>query len=190
MKSVQNLVAIAIAGCLCGGMAFAKGPDTAAESVTPASLKASEDYPVTYPGGTPPAPVAGALDADDSTYNRVISSCAGLSGTGTAVFYDTISLTNTGAASATIDVDLDCSGDDSYLTAYLNSFNPAAPLDNCIDSDDDDGVGNCSRLTGLAVPAGATLVLVVSSFGNGAQFAWSADFTGSVPVELQSFQIE
>jgi hypothetical protein len=34
------------------------------------------------------------------------------------------------------------------------------------------------------------MVLVVTSFGNGELFDWTADFSGTLPVQLQSFEIE
>ena len=187
--ATAKTVAIAAIMCLTGGVSDAKDADLVAAAITPPSPNASEDYPIDYPGGPAPAAVAGALDGDDSTYNRLTPACGPLSGVGSAVFYDTITLTNTGSGDATVNVDMDCGGGNGFLTAYSGAFNPAAPSDNCLASNDD-SMDACPVLAGLVLGSGETVVLVVSSFANGTLFDWTADFTGTVPVELQSFQVE
>lgn len=187
----RNLVATIIVSGVLGmaGQAAAKQPDSVRATAVPPVPNASENYPVTYPGGAAPAPVNGALDADDSIYNRVVS-CAGLSGVGTAVYYDTITVTYTGSGTASLTITT--TGGDTFLTAYSPSFNPASPLTNCLTyNDDTTGVpNNGSQLSGITFTPGQTIIFVVSSFDNGATFPWTADFTGTTPVDLQSFRIE
>ena len=50
-----------------------------------------------------PGNVPGSFDAQDSTFNRP-TTCGALSGVGTAVAFDTITLTNSGANTATVNV--------------------------------------------------------------------------------------
>ncbi len=161
--------------------------------VAPENVEASEVYPVDYPGGPPPAPVLGELDADDGTYNRVVS-CGTLSGVGTAVYYDLVEFTNSGAVAADVVAFTSTQGNpstcpfDTFLTVY-SAFNPADPLSGCLEYDDDGGVGGgCSEVS-FQVPAGEMYTIVVTSFANGTTGAYQVNFDGTVPVELQSFEI-
>ncbi len=181
-----------------GGMALAQGKNDFPKTgpATPTVPNASENYPLSYPGGAAPAAIAGALDNDDSTHNRVLTGCGGLSGVGTAVFYDTISITNTGAGTATFIAETSdqgapgvCASMDTFLTAYRPTFNPASPATNCVAADDDAGPLACSRMT-FTVPAGGTAVIVVSSFSNAATFPYQVNFTGTTPVELMKIKVE
>ncbi len=156
---------------------------------------ASEDTPVSYTGAVP-APVMGALDQDDSTYNRVLTGCGGLSGVGTAVSYDTITITNNTAGIASFIAETSdqgtpgvCAAIDTFLTAYEPTFNPGAPLTGCVAADDDLGPGNCSRIT-FTIPVAGTAVIVVSSFANAALFPYQVNFDGTTPVELTHFKVE
>ena len=162
---------------------------------TPPAIEASEDYPVNYPGGPAPAPVLGELDQDDSTYNRVVD-CSGLSGVGTAVVYDTVTITNSSPGVADMVVftsdqgnPAGCTDIDTLLTAYgSGGFNPADPLTNCVAANDDFS-GLCSQIT-FQIPAGQTYVVVVTSYSNGALFPYQVNFDGTVPVELMSISAE
>lgn len=156
------------------------------------------DTPIDYPGGTPPANVSGALSGASPTFNRPLSNCAGLSAVGTSTPYDTITLTNSGASTATLSVRIGDPGDpatcsaiagDPFLAAYAGSFNPAAPMTNCVAANDDT-TGRCPLLTGVSVAPGATLVLVATSFDNGEVFQYEVSFAGTTPVSLQRFSIE
>ena len=155
--------------------AQAKSDFASTEAAVPPAPNASENYPLSYTGGAP-APIAAALDPDDSTYNRVVS-CGGLSGVGTAVFYDTVSITNNSLGTATIVAETSDVGTpgacavDTFLTAYAPTFNAASPLTGCVAADDDSGPSFCSRVT-FDVPKGGTAVLVATSFGNGSTFLY------------------
>ena len=163
----------------------------------PPVIDASEDYPLNYLGGEPSLFTA-ALDADDSTYNRAVS-CTSLSGVGTAVAYDTLTITNNSAGTANFVVFSSmvgggaCAGaPDTFFTLYDTSFNPAAPLTNCLAVNDDiSGSANrCSTLT-FTIPLGQTRVVVLSAFDNASLpaglFDYQVNFTGTTPVELVSF---
>lgn len=161
----------------------------------PPAIEASEDTPIDYNGGVP-GPVVGALDADDSTYNRLVSDCGAPSGVGTDVYYDTITITNQLAVQADFVVETSgvgtpgtCGSVDTFLTAYGPTFDPANPDQNCIDSDDDGGDSTCS-LINFSIAAGETAVVVVTSFGNGVTGDYQVNFDGTVPVELMSISVD
>ena len=146
----------------------------------PPSDKASENTDYDVVDGLP-ATFTGALDADDSTYNRQAGDCGGLSGVGTNVFYDTITLTNTSGILATLDVTTSdvgdpasCTSGDTYLAVYSPSFNAVDPVTNCLTGDDDGGPGVCSSVS-FDLDPGAAAVMVVSSFGNGAEFDYQVN---------------
>ena len=149
-------------------------------------LGISENTNVSYTGPVP-GPIVGALDVDDSTYNRLIGACGAPSGTGTAVSYDTITINNNSGAMANFVVGTSAVGDtsscvlgDTYLFAYSPTFDPANPAANCVTGDDDGGVPPlCSRIT-FPMAAGQTTVVVVTSFGNDDLFAYQVNFDGTV----------
>lgn len=84
---------------------------------------------------------------------------------------------------------IECGSGDGFLTAYSGSFDPNNPTTNCL-VNDDDTTGACPALSGVSVPTGQTLAFVVTEFSPGDMDAWTADFTGTTPVSLQSFKIE
>ena len=187
---------------LASGIAVAdtKIDVASAESAVAPVIRASTDTPIDYPGGTPPANVPGSFDAQDSTFNRPLT-CSALSGVGTAVSYDTITLNNSGASTATVNVRLGQSGDpaaacgtviDPYMVLYDGSFNPASPLTNCLlVNDDTNGAADrCPSMTGVSIPSGQTRVFVLTTFDNGDFFNYEVTFAGTTPVELQSFDVE
>jgi len=144
------------------------------------TFKASENTNYDVTNGLPHT-VTGALDPDDSTYNREAGDCGGISGIGTDVFYDTITLTNTSGILAKLDVTTSdvgnpasCSSGDTFLTAYSPTFNAVSPATNCVTSNDDGGPGVCSALS-FDLAVGQTAILVVTSFANGAQFPYQVN---------------
>lgn len=176
-KTYALLFAILMAGTTWAG----EGDFALVGTPTPPQTRASEDTPINFDGNTPAA-VLGSLDADDSTYNRNLSGCGALSGVGTAVSYDTITITNNSPADATLDVftsdqgdPATCSAGDTYIAAYIPSFDDTDATLNCAASDDDGGTGLCSMIT-LTIPQGATAVVVNTSFGNGALFDYQTNF--------------
>ena len=163
-------------------------------------IRASTNTIVNYPGGTAPANIVGAFDAGDSTFNRP-TTCGALSGVGTAVSFDTITLTNSGASPATVNIRLGQAGTpaaacvdpfDPFMIEYNGSFNPAAPLTNCLQVNDDTAAAadRCPSFTGISVPAGATRVYVLTTFGNAVALNYEVTFAGTTPVSLQSFGVE
>ncbi len=193
-------MATAIAVSMLAAAQGDKVPDAGREGpANPPVVRASENTIIDYAGGTPDT-FTGALDADDSTYNRA-TTCTALSGVGTAAAYDTITITNTnpGVADFVVTSSLPGGGtcgdaNDTFFTLY-SSFNPATPLANCLAVNDDiSGSANrCSRLT-FAVPPGDTRIVVVAGFNNASApaglFDYEINFGGTVPVELMSFGID
>ncbi len=158
-------------------------------SAAPPQINASENTVINYTGAVP-ATFSGALDADDSTYNRPVS-CAALSGVGIAVAYDTVTINNPTGAAANVVVTGTapgggvCGNDrDTVFTLYDTTFNPASPLSNCLAVHDDIGGASnrCSTLS-FSVPAGGTRIVAVAGFNNAAlatgQFAYEISFAGT-----------
>lgn len=143
-------------------------------------LGASENTNLDLASGLP-AMVTGALDADDSTYNRLAGSCGAPSAIGTNVFYDTVTLTNTSGILQSVDVTTSDVGDptqcisgDTFVSVYSPGFNAVSPATNCVTSNDDGGPGVCSALS-FDLGVGQTAVVVVASYGNGAQFPYQVN---------------
>ncbi len=166
----------------------------------PPAINASEDTVITYTG-TVPATFTGALDADDSTYNRPVS-CASLSGVGTAAPFDTVTITNSSPGTANVVIFSSLVGgapcldaNDTFLTVYNGAFNPASSLTNCVAVNDDiAGAANrCSSLS-FSIPVGETRTVVVAGFNNAATanglFSYQVNFTGTTPVELIDFSVD
>jgi hypothetical protein len=109
------------------------------------------------------------------TFNRPQVGCSALSGVGTAVGYDARTVTVDVTGTYTIEV-LSFSGD-TMLFVYSPSFSPAAPLTNCVASDDDGGVGLLSLVT-TTLTAGVQYVVVTTTFGNGATGAYTNRIDG------------
>lgn len=139
--------------------------------------------------GTVPATFMGALDADDSTYNRVVNTCATVSLTDVA--YDTVTINNTTATTADFVVtsELDGGGacdlsNNTHFTLYSNvGFNPASPLNNCLAINDDISPSNLCSTLPFAIPAGETRTLVTAGvFGASATFglfSYQINFAGT-----------
>jgi hypothetical protein len=171
-------------------------------------VNASENTPISYTGGVP-SPVAGQLDADDSTFQRPARSTAnggaynGEPSCGGTDFptevtskYDTVTITNASSGVATINADILCNGSDSSAYVY-SSFNPAAPNTGCLLADDDSGSdkGGLCSLVNFTIPVGETRVLVVTAYQNTASggdddFAYDVNFTGTTPVTLTNFSVD
>ena len=126
-------------------------------------------------------PFAGTLSAGDPTFNRPLSGNppSGLSGAGTAVSYDLFPFFVTAGDSYTLQTlsALLSPGtpDDTFMVLYQTSFNPASPLANILQADDDAGAGGLSLITRALLP-GVQYIMVVTSFSNGAFGA----YTGSI----------
>lgn len=164
----------------------------------PPTINASEDTPIDYGGGEPPL-FTGALDADDSTHTRA-ATCTELSMVGFAVAFDTVTITNNspGPADFTVFSSLIGGGEcpntnDTFFVLYDGSFDPANPLVNCLEVNDDitPPTNRCSVLV-FPIPVGETRVVVITSFLNPpiGIFDYQINFTGTTPVELLGLTIE
>lgn len=177
---------------------------------SPSSWAASENYPVTYPGGTPPPTIVGALDADDDGMTQRPVTCSSVTaGTAGHYAYDTVTFTNTGANVANVtfaarDINDQCTAlADTVVIVYGGGFNPASPLLNCEQVKNDDTVGAPCSTVSFQVPAGNTKIVVITSNipglprpgpevpnGGGGLFGYHGGFGGTTPVTLQSFSVE
>lgn len=158
------------------------------DAALPPDINASEDTPVSYVGAVPPTFTA-ALDADDSTFNRPVT-CATLSGLGTAVPFDTVTITNNAGVAANFTVTSSLVGggacgdaNDTFFALY-STFNPAAGLSGCLAVSDDisSATNRCSTLT-FNVPAGQSRVVVTTGFNNATEptglFPYQVSFVGT-----------
>jgi Abnormal spindle-like microcephaly-assoc'd, ASPM-SPD-2-Hydin len=152
-------------------------------AAVPPVIRASEVTNISFTG-TVPATFTGALDADDSVFNRP-TTCAALSGVGTAVPFDTVNITNNSGNPGNIVIKSSLVGgaacldaNDTFFVLY-STFNPATPLSTCLAVNDDiSGATNrCSTLT-FALNAGESRTVVVTGFNN------AADATGLFPYEV------
>jgi hypothetical protein len=115
--------------------------------------------------------VSGTLDAG-TTYrrgsgNNAISYITEIAGG--SVYYKTytfVATANGAVTFATIEANLNGQdADDTYMTLYQTSFNPASPATNFLRGDDDSGTGLLSSFTHSLVQ-GTTYVIVISSYQN------------------------
>ncbi|HEV7667361.1 MAG TPA: hypothetical protein VGS22_02475 [Thermoanaerobaculia bacterium] len=164
------------------------------------TIRASENTVISYTG-TVPATFTGALDADDSTYNRA-TTCAALSSVGTAAPFDTIVITNNSPGTANVIIFSSLIGggvcgdaNDTFFTLYNGAFNPASALTNCVAVNDDiaAAANRCSQLT-FSIPVGETRTVVAAGFNNATDpdglFGYQIQFTGTTPVELIDFSVD
>lgn len=127
-----------------------------------------------------PLGIAGALSGTDPTYNRTLpgNPPSGLSGVGTAVFYDSYPFYVTASGNyvmETLSAAFTGTPDDTFITLYQTAFNPATALVNALHADDDSGPGFLSLMT-HALTASTQYFLVVTSFNNGQV----GDYTGRI----------
>jgi len=127
---------------------------------------------------------AGTLSNTDGTFNRPLAGSppANLSAVGTNVFYDAYTFQVLVAGIVTLETTSatlnNGSADDTFLALYTPSFNPASPLTNILQSDDDAGPGALSLISrNLAV---GTYVVVATSFSNGQEGDYNLRITGDV----------
>ena len=130
------------------------------------SLACMTGREITNDAGGVPATFTAALDLDDSTFNRPVS-CGSLSGVGTAVAYDTITITNASSGVANFIVFTSmvgggaCAGaPDTFLVVYDTTFNPASPLTGCLAPIDRGGLEQLIA-NGKAIP-----MILVMPFGS------------------------
>ncbi|RYF01663.1 MAG: PEP-CTERM sorting domain-containing protein [Oxalobacteraceae bacterium] len=125
-----------------------------------------------------PVDISGALTASDTTFNRPLS-LTSLSAVGTRVSYDLYSfyVNTTGIYSiealsfgGTAGV-----GADTYFSLYRGAFNPATPLSNLVQVDDDSGAGALSLLTST-LQANTQYYLAFSAYNNNDYGAYTGRF--------------
>ena len=216
MKPSKVILTVALLGLAPLAMAAPKTKvDTPAATATPPDLKNwTPSAPTVFPGGT--QLLVGALANTDPTFNRTQQgtpppggqggACGTLSGVGSAVFFDTFSVTNSTAS--TVNVNLRMTNPtgglatfDTFLHVYSPSFTPGSATTNCIKAGDDGpgGIGE-SEISGASaapIPAGAVMVVVADSFSNASTGSYGICITDQAsvcspptPVELMSFEVK
>jgi hypothetical protein len=113
--------------------------------------------------------------AGQPVWQRTLSDCATLSGTGSAVNYHTQTFSISSNDSCTLTADR-VTHPDTYLHLYTNPFNPNNQAVNCVAANDDGGVGLDSEITSEPLVAGQTYIMVTSAFASGQ----AGTFDGSI----------
>jgi hypothetical protein len=106
----------------------------------------------------------------DTSWDRPNAGCASPDGPKP---YQEYTLTNTGGADAFITLftsgvdepDVDDCPVDMFLHAFSQQVDPLDPTASCLTGNDDGGPGTCGLLT-RTLAAGATEIIVVSTFGD------------------------
>ncbi|TQK04820.1 PEP-CTERM sorting domain-containing protein [Herbaspirillum sp. SJZ107] len=122
-----------------------------------------------------PVDISGALTASDPTYNRPFTLSA-LSTIGTNVAYDLYGFHV--SATGTYSIEVTAFGGpsaDTFLALYRGAFNPASPLTNLVQVDDDSGTGLLSLLTS-SLQADTQYFVALSSYGNGQYGSYTGRF--------------
>jgi hypothetical protein len=125
-----------------------------------------------------PVDISGALTATDPTFNRPLS-LATLSGVGTHTSYDLYSFYVSTAGVYSIEAlsfaGTAGAGADTFFALYRGAFNPATPLSNLVQVDDDSGAGALSLLTST-LQANTQYYLAFTTFANNDYGAYTGRF--------------
>jgi len=116
-----------------------------------------------------PVMFSGELTASDPVFNRPFTTSS-LSGAGTRVAYDVYGFHVSADGSYSIEATaFHTTGaglaSDSFFALYQGTFNPASPLANLLQVDDESGVGSLSLLTST-LQAGTQYYLIFTSYSN------------------------
>lgn len=176
------LLAVALAGCSHavdtdpnqdGGQTDGGtlGCSTCLDTDSGAPLSA---IPIAQPGDS--IQLFGRLEATDPKWERPTEECsAGSPGH----HFEPFAIVNESGVARTLNVTARWAGD-GFLHAFRSPFSPLDPLPGCIAGNDDlDGLTTQSGFVELAIPAGATLVLVASSHE-------PADPIGTFTIEVET----
>jgi hypothetical protein len=112
------------------------------------------------------------LTVSSPVFNRPLAGTPpiGLSGTGTAVSYGTLTFVPDTTGSYTLETISATfatgTADDTFLILYEGTFDPLMPLVNALEADDDDGVDALSSMV-RTLTLGTSYTLVTTSFNNG-----------------------
>lgn len=157
-----------------------------------ASVAGATDSQVAWSFGKP-AKMALGVGSGDATMPG-LASCTQASpeANRNAVFYDRITVTNTGSRNALLGMTTTrmgtgaieaceaASGVDTTMAVYRGGFNPAAPTANCVAFSDNINQSQCSFLNNLAIKPGESLTVVVAARNNGQKFPYDLHFEHSV----------
>ena len=123
------------------------------------------------------------LNASSPAFNRTLGGNPppGLSGVGTAVFYSsipfTVDLSDTFTMATGNSLLSPGAADDTFLDLYSGSFNPASPMTNVLEADDDSGPGLLSLITRGLNP-GVDYILVATTFSNAVTGTFDVTISG------------
>ncbi len=130
---------------------------TPTNTFTPSFTPTNTATPTNTPFGS--VTYSGQLDTCDPQFNRPNTS---LASTSTSQHrYETYTFTV--GTTGTYTLEITAAAYDSFMVLYSPSFNPAAPLTNALEADDDDGAGLLSLIQ-RTLNAGTTYVLVSTTY--------------------------
>jgi hypothetical protein len=114
--------------------------------------------------------LSGSIDASDASYERLSETCTS---TGAQRKFDAYRVQNTTGVAQKLTVHGNWSGD-GFVHVMGGTFDAASPGQSCRRGDDDFGT-NASRLTGVDIAAGETIVVVASTFSTTTIGAYTLD---------------
>jgi Fungalysin metallopeptidase (M36)/PKD-like domain/Fungalysin/Thermolysin Propeptide Motif len=122
-----------------------------------------------------------------TTYTAATAGSAGAN-----VYYKTISFVAPSTAAftfSTISATLNPGGsDDTYMSLYQTTFNPATPATNFLKGDDDAGVGSLSQIT-QNLTAGTTYIIVVSTYENNLNGPFTLQASSTIFIGTNSWYL-
>ncbi|GAB4037545.1 M36 family metallopeptidase [Spirosoma gilvum] len=114
--------------------------------------------------------IDGALTTSSPTYIRASGNDATYYSAGSTVYYQSFTFTAPSSGTQTFAISAaslsDGGSNDTYLSLYQASFNPASPATNFLHGDDDSGPGYLSLFT-HSLTQGVTYILVVATYFGG-----------------------
>lgn len=114
---------------------------------------------------------SGDTAADGTTWGRPYS-CGDTGGAGYP--YSVVTFDNPTRTNLRVEVRVDWDGFDGFLHVYESSFNPAQIDAGCLGANDDFEGTRRSRVDNIAVPAGGSIDLVLSSWAAGQSGGYDA----------------
>lgn len=123
-------------------------------------------FTLTFAAAAIVASYSGAIEDADPTWARPSATCVASTSTMPLRAYDTYTYMNTSGAAQTVTITATWPSPlDGFLHVFTPPFEPTTPTVGCVVGNDDFGGARGSRLTGVSVAAGASIVIVASAFG-------------------------
>ena len=109
----------------------------------------------------------GTLTNGDPIWRRPEANCTANAGRAINDFYNAFAIRNDGPMARTLTITANWTGGDGFLAVYRSPFNPGNAAQSCIAANDDSQGMVQSRVQGVVIQPGQTLVVVPTVFGGG-----------------------